>query len=577
MQPHDSAAMVDLVITGGTIVDGSGGPPERGDIGVTDGRIVFVDTGPQPRRQARETIDAAGLTVAPGFIDLHTHYDAQVFWDSNCGPSSLYGVTTVFTGNCGFSIAPLQGDSDYMMRLLARVEGIPLPALQEGVPWGWSTFDDYLNRVGDLGPGVNFGALAGHSAIRRAILGERSGTTELQPGELAAMCELLAECLRGGAIGFSSSWAGTHMDGDGNPVPSRAASAEELLALCRVLADFPGRQVEFIPTNGPYEDEHLELMTAMAVAAKSPLNWNILIPRSASFTEGRLRSTEHAAAQGARVVGLSYPDVIRGRVSFLSSGFDSLPGWAETMTLEPAEKLVALSDPACRDRLRAGALVAQATGMATAFFEGMVVDETFDPSNATARGRVVGDIARDAGKDPFDVLCDIVIADELRTGLVPPASAADDRAWEERIKTWTDDRVVMGASDAGAHLDMLSTFDYPARLLALSRHFAELPLEQAVHQLTEVPARLYGLKERGAVRPGHWADLVLFDAETVDAGPVVWRNDLPAQSGRLYSEPVGIASVLVNGKVTVRDGSAVGEPAGKVLRGGVDTVGRDTP
>jgi N-acyl-D-aspartate/D-glutamate deacylase len=572
MQRSDSDPTVDLLITGGTVIDGSGGPPVRADVAISNGRVASVDADPPTRHQSTETIDATGLVIAPGFIDLHTHYDAQVFWDPACAPSSLYGVTTVFTGNCGFSIAPLKGDADYLTRLLARVEGIPLAALQEGVPWGWSTFDDYLDRVGGLDLGINFGALAGHSAIRRAVLGERSGTAELRTGELAAMCELLAECLRGGAIGFSSSWAGTHVDGEGNPVPSRAASAEELIALSGVLADFRGTQVEFIPTNGPYEDEHLELMTAMALAARSPLNWNILIPRTASFTEGRLRSTEHAAAQGATVVGLSYPDVIRGRVSFLSSGFDSLPGWAETMTLEPAEKLAALRDPACRDRLRSGAQAAQSSGMVTAQYEGMIVDETYNPRNETARGRTIGDIAAETGQDPFDVLCDIVVADELRTGLIPPPSAADSQAWTERVKTWTDDRVVIGASDAGAHLDLLSTFDYPARLLALSRDHAELSLEEAVHQLTQVPARLYGVKERGAVRPGHWADLVLFDADVIDSGPVTWRNDLPAGSGRLYSEPVGIASVLVNGKVTVRDGSAVGGPAGKVLRRGVDTV-----
>jgi N-acyl-D-aspartate/D-glutamate deacylase len=571
MAPLDPAT-VDLIIAGGTVVDGSGGSPLRADVGVANGHIVFVDGDPKARHQSKERIDATGLIVAPGFIDIHTHYDAQVFWDPTCAPSSLYGVTTVFAGNCGFSIAPLQGDPEYLMRLLARVEGIPLPALHAGVPWGWHSFDDYLTTVADRGLGVNFGALAGHSTIRRAVLGERSGTSDLRPGELDAMCELLAECLRGGAIGFSSSWAGTHVDGDGNPVPSRAASRQELLALCGVLAGFPGTQVEFIPTNGPYEDEHVEMMTAMALAARSPLNWNILIPRSASFTEGRLRSTEHAAAQGATVVGLSYPDVIRGRVSFLSSGFDSLPGWAETMTLEPAEKLAALKDPACRARLRSGARAAQSSGMATAHYEGMIVEETHHPLNDAARGRTVGAIAVETGRDPFDVLCDIVVGDELRTGLVPPPSAVDAEAWAVRVKTWTDERVVLGASDAGAHLDMLSTFDYPARLLALSRQFVELPIEQAVHQLTQVPARLYGLKDRGLVSPGQWADLVLFEAESVDAGPVSWRADLPAGSGRLYSEPVGIASVLVNGREIVRSGSTTGELPGAVLRRGIDTA-----
>jgi N-acyl-D-aspartate/D-glutamate deacylase len=309
----------------------------------------------------------------------------------------------------------------------------------------------------------------------------------------------------------------------------------------------------------------------MALAANSPLNWNILVPRNADFTEGRLRSSDHGAARGARIVGLSYPDVIRARTSFLSAGFDSVPGWASTMALPPDAKIAALKDPARRAELRAGAKSGQERGMPASFYEGIIIAETFHPSNEAFAGRTVSDIAAELGRDPFDVLCDVVIADDLRTGLVPVPMAADDEAWAERVKTWSDPRVVIGASDAGAHLDMLTSFDYSVRFLALARDHEALSLEAAVHRLTEVPAQLYGLRDRGRLAPGLCADLVVFDEATVDTGPVEWRDDLPAGSGRLYAEPFGIAHVVVNGTEIVREGRSTGALPGKVLRGGHDT------
>jgi N-acyl-D-aspartate/D-glutamate deacylase len=561
--------VLDLVITGGAVLDGSGAPSMRADVGIASGRIVFVDANPGAHRAARQTIDATGLSVAPGFVDVHTHYDAQVFWDFACTPSSLHGVTTVFAGNCGFSIAPLLDESDYMLRLLSRVEGIPLEALQAGVPWSWHSFGEYLAAIEARGTAVNFGVMAGHSALRRAVLGSQSGNADVSAEQIQAMRELLRESLRAGAIGFSSSWATTHADGDGNPVPSRAASPDELLALCEVLAEFSGTQVEFIPTNGPFEQSHVELMTAMAVAASSPLNWNILIPRDRVSTAGRLLVSDHARVHGAHVVGLTYPDVIRSRVSFRSSAFDSIPGWAPTMALPPAAKMAALADPATRARLRAGAASSNAP---TARFETLVVGETYSPSNQPFAGRRIGEIAEELGRDPLDVLCDIVLADDLRCGFIPEPPAADPEAWDVRRETWTDPRVVIGASDGGAHLDMLTTFDYPVRYLALTREHDALSLPDVVRQLTDVPARLYGLRDRGRVEPGHWADLVVFDADAVDAGPVAWRTDLPAGAGRLYSEPVGIANVIVNGVEIARSGRLTGASPGRVLRRGHDTL-----
>jgi N-acyl-D-aspartate/D-glutamate deacylase len=561
----------DLLLTGGALLDGTGAPARPADIGVRGDRIVAVGAPGTLGTTAEVHLDATDLVVAPGFVDVHTHYDAQVFWDAACTPSCLHGVTTVFAGNCGFSIAPLPDDGEYLMRLLARVEGIPLEALAAGVPWDWRSFAEYLAAVESRGTAVNFGAMAGHSALRRTVLGARSGATDLEPAELDALRAALRDALEAGAIGFSSSWAASHVDGAGDPVPSRAASADELVALCGELAPFAGAQVEFIAANGPFEERHVEVMTRMALAAGAPLNWNVLIPRDAATVDGRLRASDHARAQGATVVALSYPDVIRSRVSFLSSAFDVLPGWAAVMALAPDAKLAALRDPEVRARLRAGADEAVPSGMPTARYAQFTVSETVNPAHAAYVGRTIAELAVELGREPFDVLCDLVVADDLRTGFVPPPPASDAEGWRLRKATWTDPRVIIGASDGGAHLDILTTYDYPVRYLALAREHDELTLAEVVRQLTDVPASLYGLRDRGRVREGAYADLVVFDPRTVDTGPVQWRTDLPAGAARLYSEPTGIAHVVVNGREIVRHGALTGARPGTVLRRGRDT------
>jgi N-acyl-D-aspartate/D-glutamate deacylase len=306
--------MLDLLIDGATVVDGTGNPSRVEPVGIRDGRVLV---GERARGvTARRRIDAAGLVLCPGFVDVHTHFDAQVFWDPFLTPSSLHGVTTVVAGNCGFSIAPLDdADADYMMRLLARVEGIPLAALREGVPWNWHTFGEYLDAVADIGPAVNFGAMVGHSALRRNVLGSDSGTEGVEPGAMERMRQVLRGALESGAMGFSSSWGAAHFDGDGDPVPSRLADAAELVSLCAELAAFPGTQVEFIPTMEPFEASHIDLMTQMSLAARSPLNRNVLLPTDPEVCRGKLAASDHAAARGAQVVALSYPGPLEARVS----------------------------------------------------------------------------------------------------------------------------------------------------------------------------------------------------------------------------------------------------------------------
>jgi N-acyl-D-aspartate/D-glutamate deacylase len=554
--------MLDLVITGGSVVDGTGALPVRANVGVADGRVVFVDPDGTEAVDARRTIDADGLVVAPGFVDIHTHYDAQLFWDPACTPSSLHGVTTVFCGNCGFSIAPLGEDPGYVMEMLAEVEGIPLEALESGVAWDWRTFSEYLDRVERARPAVNVGVCVGHSALRRAVLGSRSHDEVVTADDLAAMQALLAESLDAGGVGFSSSWGLHHFDGDGDPVPSRLAGADELVALAETLRGVTNAQLEFIPTNAAFEDVHLDVMTRMALAAATPLNWNILIPVSHDWVANRMRASEYATTHGATVVALSYPDVQTTRLSFLSSQFAMIvPGWARFVALPSDEKVVALRDAGTREALRGTAADGSRLPLAD-----LIVDATYGPDRDTIRGRTLAEIAAETGRDVLDVLFDIVVGDDLRTLLMPPPRATGDEAWAARIETWRDPRVVIGASDGGAHVNTLSTYDYPVRFLARQRELGVLSLPEAVRKLTEVPARLYGVADRGRVAPGCHADLVVFDEQAVGPGDVEWRDDLPAGAGRLHSTPLGIAHVIVGGATIVEDGRVTGAQPGQVIR-----------
>ncbi|MGD9755055.1 MAG: amidohydrolase family protein, partial [Acidimicrobiia bacterium] len=270
--------MSDLLVRGGLVVDGTGTPARLADVAVHDGRIAAIgDDAARSAPPGAARIDATGLVVAPGFVDVHTHYDAQVFWDAALTPSCFHGVTSVFAGNCGFTIAPCPDEhADYLRRMLARVEGMPLESLEAGVPWGsWQTTAEYFAAVQRSGMGLNMGFLVGHSALRRAVLGADASMRAATAAEIDAMAGLLADGLRAGAIGFSSSAAPTHNDGGGGPVPSRLAALEELEALARVVGTFPGTVLEMVPGQGTFED-NVTVLAALSAAANRVLNWNVL-------------------------------------------------------------------------------------------------------------------------------------------------------------------------------------------------------------------------------------------------------------------------------------------------------------
>jgi N-acyl-D-aspartate/D-glutamate deacylase len=486
-------------------------------------------------------------------------------------------VTSTLSGNCGFTLAPSSPTAaDYLVRMLAVVEGMPLDALLAGVPGGWSTTAEYLERIAAGGLAINAGFMVGHCALRRVVMGSAAVERPARPAELAAMVAMLRDGLAAGALGFSSSWGPAHFDADGAKVPSRHADRDELVALAGACRDFPGTSLEFIPARADrFDAEQLEVMTAMSSAAGRPLNWNVIriLADNTDETARVLAPGIHARDHGAKIVVLHMPIPSRARFSFLT-GFvlDALPGWGPVMALPVDERVRALADPAVRARLAEGASRAEGGLAEIAQFANRVICETHAPETARYLGRLVADIAAEEAATPLEALLDIVCADGLRTMFTRPASELSRADWEVGVAAWRDGRALIGGSDAGAHLDFTAYFDYPVYVIehAVRRHGA-LSLEEAVHLMTDVPARLYGLRDRGRIEVGGRADLVVFDEATVACGEIVTRHDLPAGAGRLYAEPTGIDRVIVNGVTIVADGSLTGARPGTLLRAGRDT------
>jgi len=568
--------MFDTLIRGGWVVDGDGGPRRRADVGIVDGRIT--DIGPDLDTADATVLDADGRIVCPGFVDVHTHYDAQPFWDGTLSPSPLHGVTTVIGGNCGFTIAPLSddpADGEYLMRMLSRVEGMPLESLREGVPWDWTSTAEFLDAIDPL-LAINAGYKVGHSALRRVVMGDDAVQREATDAEVTAMADLLRAGLAAGAMGFSSTWSTTHNDAEGRPVPSRHAARSELIHLCSVLVDFPGTGLEFLPgIGGPVDEESRQLLTDMSLAAGGrQLNWNVMQVTAGNVDECllKLEAGTHAAERGAKVVALTVPTLIAARLS-LASGFvlDAIPGWEEVMFLPREEKKQILADPAQRRRLDD---LAQGDHplRRLANWGALTIFDTVNPVSARFDGRTVAHIAAELGCDPFDALLDIAIADDLQTSFGRAEVPASREDWEARVGIWRDGRAVIGASDAGAHLDLLATFNYPTRVLAEPvRQHGLLELEEAVHLMTAVQADLYGLVDRGRLHEGAHADVLLIDESTVDSDPVSMRPDLPGGAARLYAGASGIDEVLVAGVAVVEAGTFTRARPGRVLRSGTDS------
>jgi N-acyl-D-aspartate/D-glutamate deacylase len=569
--------MLDTKITGGRIVDGTGSPGFAGDVGIKDGRIVAVGT---VAEDAREVIHATGRVVAPGFIDAHTHYDAQVFWDPTLSPSCYHGVTTVVGGFCGFSIAPLTPESGpYIRRMLSRVEGMPLETLEVVSDWGWSSFGEYLDRI-EGGLGLNAGFFVGHSAIRRAVMGERAVGEVATAADIEAMKALLDRSLAEGALGFSTTTSPTHNDYEGQPVPSRWAAREEFIELARVVSLHEGTGLELLP-DLEFPEGVAELMADFSIAGQRPVNWNVLVVNGKANAEEvaarQLAVSDMARARGGEVIALTMPRT-PGVYMSLKNGmmFDVLPGlWREVFKLAPDVRIAEFRKAAVRRRLADdAALIPDDSGLKPFAMLGTYsVISTVAPENRQYEGRQVAEIAATQGREPIDMFFDIAVADGLETVFAPDQGGYDRASWELRGRLWADDRTLVGASDAGAHLDLIDSFDFATTVLAKGvREEKIITLEAAIHQLTARVAAYFGLIDRGRIAEGQHADIVVFDPATVRGQPIGRRYDLPGgDEYRMYSEAEGIDHVLVGGVEIVRHGQHTGKLPGTLLRSGRDT------
>ena len=410
--------MLDVKVVNGLIVDGTGSEPVHGSIGIKDGRIVAV--GDVPGDAAR-TIDADGKVVAPGFIDVHTHYDAQAFWDPTFSPSCYHGVTTILGGFCGFSIAPLTPEAGaYLLPMLARVEGMPEETLKAGVPWDWSSFGEFLGRH-EGRVLLNAGFFVGHSAVRRVVMGPRANSDHATPEELKAMKALVGTSLAEGALGFSTTVSPTHNDGDGNPVPSRFASRHELIELAAVVRHHEGTTLELLP-NLDFGDDQIDLLVDFSLAGGRPVNWNVLAVQGSSAQDRerayrQLSAGSVARERGAEVIALTFASSPTMRIN-LATGFifDSLPAWAPLFWLPLEERLQQLRNPFVRETLAAAAKIKSAVS-GFAQWQVLRIIETFSDATAAFKGRTVGEIAGELGKTPFDTMLDIAItqvADDVK-------------------------------------------------------------------------------------------------------------------------------------------------------------------
>jgi N-acyl-D-aspartate/D-glutamate deacylase len=490
-------------------------------------------------------------------------------------------VTTVAAGNCGFTLAPLNpdrpDDADYTRRMMSMVEGMSLVALEEGAPWSWHSFGEYLDALeGRIA--VNAGFMVGHCALRRHVMGPDAIGGQPSREQLGGIVRLLHEAMDAGAWGLSTTQSATHSDGDGQPVASRHARPAELLALAKAVGEHEGTQIEAIVAGclDQFSDAEIDLLAEMSAAAGRPLNWNVLTIDAAvpERVPRQLLAGERARKAGGRVVALTMPILTPMNMSLGTfCALNLIPGWGPVLGLPVPERIARLRDAEVRAELlrRAESKEAGVFRRLTNFGR-YVIGDTYSEANRGLTGRVVRDIAEERGQDPFQCLVEICAADDLRTVLWPMPTDNDPASWALRAETWSHEDVLLGGSDAGAHLDRMCGAPYTTRFLGDCLRGRKLAgLEQAVKMLTDDPAQLFGLRERGRIQEGFHADLVLFDPERIDAGTATLVHDLPGDSPRLDSRAIGVRAVWVNGVEAIRDDVVTGAVPGRVLRSGRDT------
>jgi N-acyl-D-amino-acid deacylase len=535
--------MFDLVIKDAEIYDGAGSAPVRGDLGVTGGRITAVGG---KLGAARETVKADGLALAPGIIDAHTHYDAQITWDPFVDPSPALGVTTVVLGNCGFTIAPCRpADRDLTMRHLTHVEGMSLDALRAGINWEFESFPQYLDMLQRRGVGPNVACFAGHSAIRTFVMGGEATERVATEAEIATMAAQVREAMAAGAVGFATSTAESHNGEGGKPMPSRLADDREMRTLIRAMGE-SGRGVYMLTKGSKTTIPYLE---ELAAEANRPVVIAALLHTStnptAAFTW--LEQVNAARSRGRELVAQTSCCALSMDFTFRSPYlFEMMQAWKPVMAAhDEAEMTRIYRDPTWRAAVRSELDAARGRLIFNGEWDKLFLIEVAKEVHRAMEGQSLGALARAAGKDPFDFTLDLALSENLDTMFVAQLLHNDEEAVGRIL---ADPNTSISLSDAGAHLTFFCDAGFGLHLLGhWSRDLGVLDLPQAIHRLTGQPAKLFGFRDRGVLREGNAADLMLFDPKTIERGSRTRAHDLPAGAARLTCSAVGLHGVWVNG------------------------------
>jgi N-acyl-D-amino-acid deacylase len=543
------------ILRGAKVIDGRGGPALAADV-VIDGCRITAVAAPGAARGG-EVVDLDGLVLSPGFIDCHTHYDAQVLWDPDLTPSSWHGVTSVVMGNCGFGIAPTRPEHrDTIARTLENVEGMSLDALAAGIPWTFETFPEYLDAVAARRPRLNTAVMVGHTPLRLYVLGDEAGERAATEHEIARMRQLVGEAIDAGAVGFATSKAGAHLGAGGKPVPSRLAEPAEIFSIGGALAD-RGRGV-FAVTYG--EDFFVDELSALSRQTGRPVTWTAL--SSSRRDPGAREVLDRQDALGGEL----WPQIACRPIVMQVTLEDPAPlaraaAFADVLGLPHTERAGRYRDPAWRARARA-----DTASIPTIRWGSMTVQET-TVHHELKDGPTLSELAAARGVHPIDVLCDLSLAEDLRTRFKVVVGNDDDA---ELAHLLGDERVLLGLSDAGAHASQICDAVFSSYLLEhWVRETGVLSLEQAVWRVTGHPAAVFRLPGRGVIAPGSFADLVAFDPDTIGVEPMERVFDLPAGADRLVARSRGIEAVWVNGTPIRRDGKDLADSRpGRLIRDG---------
>ncbi len=556
----------DLLIKNGRIVDGSGMPGYEGDVGIKNGSIAEIGRLTAP---AARTIDATDRAVAPGFIDNHCHFDAQVTWDPLCTFSPQHGVTTVIFGNCSLGLAPAHPeDRTALAMILSRVEAIPMESLEAGTQWAWGSVGDYLDAL-DRRLGVNAGVLMGHSAVRRYVMGDASRErAEATPDEMEAMKGIVRDGIRAGALGVSFGRNMTHEDLLGRPIPGIVAPVEEIYELASALQ---GLTSGVIQCGSAYPLEIREgFCTRMNEISGRPVIYNQILynPKAPDAWRRHLELVEESIGEGHRVYPVTNPRLQGSRFTMRNSqAFDRLPTWRQVMIgTTDNEKKVAFGDPAMRVTLRAEAAQVDGRPGATPIdWDRIAVNRAILEKNQDMRGKSLAMIAEEQRKDPVDVLLDLVLEEDLGTSFSTNPDRRDEEAAAALLQS---PHVLIGLSDAGAHVEFQAGYGYGTTVLGhWVRERGVLSLEEAIRKLTFMQAAFFGIADRGLLWPGFAADIVIFDPDTVATREPEEVHDLPAGRMRQGLEAEGIDYTIVNGQVLLERGKHTGAYPGRVVRG----------